>query len=361
MYDICWERRRIGRIGWDKRGNVRWPGERRNLRRHIWRWRIGRFRWVGWIWRLWGSGSVVNAPGTGKGLAELNQGADTRSAAPVQGLVNGGQSRAISGARVYVLEASTGPRGSSSVSLLTAAATLSDAIGHYVQTNEHGGFTIAGAYRCTPGRDVYLYARGGNSGGDGVNPAIGLMTRLGSCPVAGNFDRAEPFVFVNAVTTVAAAYAMAGTAMDATHVWSGGDDARQRERNSASEWVGLATGFAKVTDPLRSDGASRRNTIHTLANVLSACINSNGPQSVGCTGLFTNARRNGATGAKPEDTATAAINIAQNPRANVAALYRLQPRAARPFEPALESEPADFDLAAPENAKPTVAMLSMHP
>jgi len=71
--------------------------------------------------------------------------------------------------------------------------------------------------------------------------------------------------------------------------------------------------------------------IHTLANILSACINSEGPNSAGCVGLFSNARRSGADGAKPEDTATAAINIAQNPRANVAALYRLQPQAARPF------------------------------
>jgi hypothetical protein len=259
-----------------------------------------------------------------------------------------------------VLETSTGSLGASSVSLLTAAATPPDAIGHYVLTNEHGGFTIAGAYRCTPGRDVYLYARGGNSGDDGVNPAIGLMTRLGTCPAAGNFDRAEPFVFVNAVTTVSAAYAMAGTAMDATHVWSGGNSLPPTELNRASEWVGVTTGIAKVGGPMPS-GVPRRNAIHTLANILSACINSNGPQSAGCTGLFANARRNGPDGAKPEDTATAAVNIAHNPRANVAALYRLQPPAARPFEPALDVAPPDFDLAALEDAKPTVAMLPMHP
>jgi hypothetical protein len=259
------------------------------------------------------------------------------------------------------MEASTGSRGAASVSLLSASAASSDAIGHYVLTNEWGGFTIAGAYHCTPGRDGYLYVRGGNSGSDGVNPAIGLMTRLGVCPAAGNFDRSEPFVFVNAVTTVSAAYAMAGAATDATHVWSGLDMPQQKELKRASEWVGVATGFAKVDGTMRPDGVPLRNTIHTLANILSACINSNGPQSPGCTGLFASARKNGVEGAMPEDTATAAINIAQHPRVNVAALYRLQPRAARPFEPALETQPADFDLAAQENAKPTLAMLSMHP
>jgi hypothetical protein len=48
-------------------------------------------------------------------------------------------------------------------------------------------------------------------------------------------------------------------------------------------------------------------------------------------------------GAPPTDTATAAINIAHNPGANVASLYGLQPTAP-PFSPALTAEPNDFTL-----------------
>ncbi|MGB6130907.1 MAG: hypothetical protein WBG54_03940, partial [Acidobacteriaceae bacterium] len=138
---------------------------------------------------------------------------------PVQGLVSGGPERAIAGAKVYVMQANA----TKATSLLTAATGHgADAIGHYVLTDSTGGFAIAGDYACTPGRQVYLYVRGGNSGGSGTNAGIGLMAWLGACPESGNFDKAEPFVFVNEVTTVAAAYAMATRASDATHVTGGG-------------------------------------------------------------------------------------------------------------------------------------------
>ena len=107
---------------------------------------------------------------------------------PFQGFVNGGQSRAVVGARVYMLRPTPPRTGSPSLSLLTdATGTPADSIGHYVLTDEHGGFSIAGRYTCTPGRQAYLYARGGNSGDDGLNPAIGLMASLGACPQSGTF------------------------------------------------------------------------------------------------------------------------------------------------------------------------------
>ena len=90
---------------------------------------------------------------------------------PFQGFVNGGQSRAVVGARVYMLEINSAATGNPSLSLLTdATGTPADSIGHYVLTDEHGGFSIEGRYTCTPGRQAYLYARGGNSGDDGLNP-----------------------------------------------------------------------------------------------------------------------------------------------------------------------------------------------
>lgn len=264
---------------------------------------------------------------------------------PFQGFVNGGQSRAVVGARVYVLQVNEGAQGGSSESLLTeAAGSPADAIGHYVLTGELGGFSIAGRYRCTPGRQVYVYARGGNSGDDGANAAIGLMASLGACPETGSFSAETPFIFVNEVTTVAAAYAMAEMATDATHVSAVAGTARRMER--AAELASVTTGFA-------SDGATRAvgskaspARIHTLANILAACVNSTGPASAGCATLFDNARSNGASGTLPGDTATAAINMARHPRANVAALFALQPKMSGPFSPALESAPADFELLA---------------
>jgi len=102
--------------------------------------------------------------------------------------------------------------------------------------------------------------------------------------------------------------------------------------------------------------------IQMLANILSVCINSDSPTSAGCKTLFANARSFGSSGIVPEDTATAAINIARNPHANIAVLYGLQPKLSAPFQPALESAPPDFDLAvASEGATTAVASASFHP
>jgi len=258
-----------------------------------------------------------------------------------------------------VLQVNSSAYGNASVSLLSSD-NPADSIGHYVLSGEFGGFSIAGHYTCTAGHQVYVYARGGNSGDDGANSAIGLMALLGACPESGNFDTAAPFVFVNEVTTVAAAYAMAGMANDATHVVS--PDALPLEIADAAGLANIATGAAYSALPSRPETQAPQTKIHTLANILSACINSSAPTSISCTALFSNARSNGTSGAAPDDTATAAINIARHPHANIAALFGLQPRLAAPFLPALASAPEDFELSiASEESKNAVASLSTHP
>ncbi len=277
---------------------------------------------------------------------------------PYQGVVNGGQSRAVVGAKIYVLQVNSGEYGNSSVSLLTSATgSPADSIGHYAVSGEHGGFSIAGDYTCTAGYEVYIYARGGNSGDDGSNSAIGLMASLGACPNDGHFDNSAPFIFVNEVTTVAAAYGMAGRAADATHIVSSASPATSNGFVSAADLASITTGFANAQPGSKVPPAK----IHTLANILSACINSDSPTSAGCKTLFANARSNGSSGIVPEDTATAAINIARNPHANIAALYSLQPKLSAPFQPALESAPSDFDLAVvSEEARSSIASASFH-
>ncbi|MGB9471197.1 MAG: hypothetical protein WBQ59_17750 [Candidatus Acidiferrum sp.] len=226
---------------------------------------------------------------------------------------------------MYVLQVNSNAYSNSSVSLLSSATNNpADSIGYYVVSGEYGRFSIAGDYTCSAGHQVYVYARGGNSGYDGSNSAIGLMASLGACPEAGNFATAAPFVFVNEVTTVAAAYAMAGIATDATHAVTA--PAASIGMTNAADLANIATGVANAALPSKPEIHAPQTKIHTLANILSACINSSSPNSISCTALFSNARSNGTSGTTPDDTAAAAINIARNPHANIAALYRLQPR-----------------------------------
>ena len=76
----------------------------------------------------------------------------------------------------------------------------------------------------------------------GRTPPSVFMASLGACPEAGNFDTAAPFVFVNEVTTVAAAYAMAGIATDATHAVS--SHAASMGMANAADLANIATGVA---------------------------------------------------------------------------------------------------------------------
>ena len=88
-----------------------------------------------------------------------------------------------------------------------------------------------------------------------------------------------------------------------------------------------------------------QSEIDTLANILAACINSSGPTSSTCATLFANAK-NGVT--TPTDTATAAINIAHNPGANIASLYGLQTGITE-FQPMLSTQPNDFTVVVSYN------------
>jgi len=186
-----------------------------------------------------------------------------------------------------------------------------------------------------------------------------LMASLGTCPETGNFDTATSFVFVNEVTTVAAAYAMVGIAKEATHAVS--PLGASIGMANAADLANIATGVANSALPSRPEIQVPQTKIHTLANILSACINSSSPTSISCSALFSNARSNGTSGTTPDDTATAAINIARNPHANIAALYSLQPRLSAPFLPALESAPEDFDLSvAADESTNSIAARSLH-
>jgi streptogramin lyase len=290
-----------------------------------------------------------------------------QTAAPVEeagvsitGNVHGGQAP-ITGAHVYLLAANTTAYGAASVSLLTSGTgrTLDSSGGatngfYYVTSGANGSFSITGDYTCTAGQQVYLYSLGGNPG-SGTNSVAGLMAALGNCP-GGSFA-SSTFVFMNEVSTVAAAYAMSGFATDALHVSSSGT--AQAKLGIANAFVNaavletLSTGVANQFPPALPTGAGGgavpQSEINTLGNILAACVNSTGAvtgptNATACYTLFTNAMSGGMTGTQPTDTATAAINIAHNPVGAVSALYGLSSAYAQ-FSPALTAQPNDFTMS----------------
>jgi len=296
----------------------------------------------------------------------------------LHGHVHGGQAP-INGAHVYLFAAGgTGYGGynlvdsasNASASLLNVAYTLtSDSIGAYVLTNPAGDFDISGDYSCTSGTQVYLYVHGGDAGG-GANSAIGLLTVLGDCS-AGTFA-SVPFIEINEVSTIAAAYSFAGFASDATHVSSnpttqattGIDNAFA----TASNLVDLGSGTALTVTPA-GNGTPPNTTINTLANILASCVNTADevalvishpgslqphtahPHSAPDFSSACYSLEDAVNGPGPNlfsghtfDTATAAILIAQTPGLNEHARYIL-PTPQAPFSPTLGAEPNDFTLA----------------
>lgn len=264
--------------------------------------------------------------------------------AALQGMVHGGQ-QPIVGAKVYLYAANTTGYGNAAVSLLeSAGGTVSDGNGNYYYPTQSGGnFSISGDFTCpSAGSQVYLYAVGGDPGlGDGANSAIGLMAALGTC---GSLSSA-PYVVINEISTITTAYSIAGFATDATHVSSSSTTlATATDVPNAFATVtnleSLGRGVALATTP-NGNGVVPQGEIDILADILAACVNSAGPSSTPCSTLFSNAK-NGNT--QPVETATAAINIAHNPGANVATIFGLLP-SDRPFQPTGEVAPNDFTLA----------------
>jgi hypothetical protein len=272
--------------------------------------------------------------------------------AAITGKVHGGQ-QPIVGAHVYLMAANiTGYGGpgiapstlNASLSLLTPATGRTDTLGSYVLTDAAGNFTITSDYTCLAGQQVYLYTLGGNPG-SGTNASAALLAALGSCPSGGTFPASQN-VFVNEVTTIAAAYAFAGFASDATHVSSSGTPLAQtgiaNAFANATNLVNPQTGAALTTTPA-GNGTVQTARIYTLANILASCINSDGTSSSPCPTLFSNTPSTTTTPVTPTDTATAAINIAHNPTSNVSALYTIPPPATA-FGGALTAQPHDFAL-----------------
>ena len=224
------------------------------------------------------------------------------------------------------------------------SAGLFDVDGDYSCTTGYsqGADTTSGGVTLPGDEQVYLYVAGGNPGlNTGDNDSIGLMAALGPCNA-----QFSAFLEVNEITTVAAAYALAGFATDATHVSSSGSPlALKGLANAGLNSVNLANVFNGTAESYGAYTiAPSYNTI-MIANILAACVNGATANS-SCYTLFQNTQTEGTSGTKATDTATAAIHLAHNPYPSadgVTALYGLI-SGTPAFAGGLSVEPNDFTL-----------------
>jgi hypothetical protein len=276
------------------------------------------------------------------------QGAPALSDATLTGTVATGATPII-GAHVYLFAAGTAGYGTGSVSLLSVTQTgTSDANGFaYVSTGALGNFTMTGDYSCSSGQQLYIYTLGGAAGADTVGSA-GLLAAIGSCPATSSTVVAQ----VNEVSTVAAAYAMAGFATDALHVGSSGTALAQvgiaNAFLNAANLVKLSTGVALTATPA-GNGTAPQAEINALANILSVCVNPGNYVASNCSSLLGDEGANGTSGTLPTDTATLAINIAHNPGSGLNSdIYNITgnvPGYTAVYTPTLSRQPNDFTLA----------------
>jgi hypothetical protein len=244
------------------------------------------------------------------------------------GSVHGGQ-QAIVGAAIQLYTVGTTADGSAATPLLTSTVT-SDAT---------GSFTITGLYSCTNATQVYIVATGGNPGLSTANPDIALMAALGPCSAL----TSSTFININELTTAAAVFALAPYMTSATAIGSSSSDATALAAafTLANQLVDTTTGASPGAN-LPSGFTVPATQLNTLADILSACINSTGGAAGDgslCGDLFslTTITPNPA----PTNTLAAMLNLANNPTLNTSALYALTPPTP-PFQPTLASAPPYF-------------------
>ena len=210
------------------------------------------------------------------------------------------------------------------------------------------------------------------------NPAVVNVALLGNCPTTGakNFSSLN-FVYMNEVSTVAASTALAPfTAVsagqnDAVHIGTSSTNliGLQNAVYNAANLYDIQgsvqgtggdgeTHIANAVTPSVAAGTVPQALLNTMANILANCVDSantynaatnpGGVASAQCSTYFANATSDGTpTGTKPNDTATASINVARYPGGTVANptyvsnLFNAQ-TGNQPFQPSLATAPHDY-------------------
>ncbi len=247
----------------------------------------------------------------------------------LEGRVQGGQ-QPVSGASIYLYAAGFAGAGAKATDLLAP---------HIVLTDSFGNFSITGDYVCPAATtQIYIVARGGNPGltSGANNPALTMMAALGNC---GDLTSSTNIV-VNEVATVSSVWALsqfmspgAIVGSTATNVL-GLKNAFATANNLVDTSRGLTPGAA-----LPAGAVIESAKLYTLADVLAACVNSDGGSA--CTPLFAAATT--AQGV-PMNTLDAALNIVRHPGNNVLAVFNASP-AQGPFQPTLSTVPNDWTMS----------------
>lgn len=248
--------------------------------------------------------------------------------AQLTGSVHGGQ-QPIIGAAIQLYAVGTTGDASAATPLLTSTVT----------SDSTGSFTITGLYSCTSATQVYIVATGGNPGLSTANPQIALMAALGPCSSL----TSSTFINIDELTTVAAVSALAPFMHSATTIGSSSSDAAALASafTLANQFVDTSTGLAPGTN-IPSGYTDPIAQLNTLADIVSACINSAGGAAGDtslCGQLFT--LTTVSPNPAPTNTIDALLNLADNPTQNTAALFNLTPPTP-PFQPTLTSAPSDF-------------------
>ena len=273
-------------------------------------------------------------PFTGCGIGPITTGPTPGGlVSGLTGVVHGGQNP-ITSSTIRLMAPGTSGYGSAATVL---ASTTTDSVA--------GSFVLP-TYKCpTPDQLVYIEASGGNSGA-GSNTAIDEVALLGNCSTLSS----STHVVISEVTTIAAAYALAPFAsVTATTVNIGTTSTNITGLNNAfgpaNNLVPYSTGNANASTAI-TGMVLPTQLLNTLANILSACVNSTSATPTACSTLFTDTTVGAVA---PINTFQAALNIALHPGANVSGSTGLYALASTnpPFQPAMTSAtpPNDFTLA----------------
>lgn len=284
---------------------------------------------------------VIAAGASLAGWAVSGCGMGSTSAGPlavpqIRGSVHGGQ-QPVAGATIQLFAAGTTGYGTGAVSLLRSP----------VVTDSGGNFIITGDYTCPSATsELYIVATGGNPGlaAGTNNAALALMAALGSCQLVNGQYVLNPSMFIslNEVTTVASVYALAPfmsptTSQVGTSVTNG--IGLSNAFATVNNLVNISTGQALGTTPA-GNGTLPQAEINSLADIVAACINSDGTGAA-CVALQAAATPPG--GVAPTNTIQGLLDIAQHPANNVAALYAIG-TATGPFQPTLSTPPNDWTI-----------------
>ncbi len=279
---------------------------------------------------------------TGCGMGTSNNLAKTVApVVPVAGVITGtvfGGQQAIGGSTIQLYAA-----GNSGYGVGATYAAGTSLLGNNTVTTANdgtGSFSLKNTFTCPSNNpNVYVVATGGTANSV-TNNQIALMAALGPCQSIGT----STHVTLNELTTVASVYALSGFMTGITNVGTSSTNATGLNNAFAAvnKLANIATGSAGGP-ALPTNATLPVAKINTLANILAACVNSNGGtagQSNGCGKLFTDATVNGVA---PTDTITAILNIAQHPNLT-SDLWNI-PTGSAPFQPSLAQPfPSDYSL-----------------